>query len=357
MKKTLVALAALAVVGAASAQSTVTLYGKIDYTLRNQTQSLGGVKTALGNVGFSVDTAGLSGSRWGMKGSEDLGGGLKAIFQLENGFAIDTGGATATLTGTALFGRQAYAGLSGGFGTVTFGRQYTPLDTQWCTYEVAGCATPAALAYAWDSRATQVGAATLVGFHADRARQNNSILYQTPAMGGFTAQAMYAPGENKNPVTNQSAGTFFSFSVGYMNGPLGISFVHESDKVTAAAPAANVTTRNNTVQAQYDLGVAKLMGGIERSAQTGNNDETGWMLGAAIPVGAGSLAVSYARETVDLAALARDGKKTAFSIVAVYPLSKRTNLYADYRTGKTLNGATNLTTKDNMYGVGMRHDF
>lgn len=117
MKKSIVALAVLgALAGTASAQSSVTVYGVVDAGIVAEKGGAGGSVTKL--------TSGVaSGSRIGFKGSEDLGGGLSALFLLENGFAVDNG---ALGQGGLLFGRQAFAGLGGGFGTVTFGRQYTP---------------------------------------------------------------------------------------------------------------------------------------------------------------------------------------------------------------------------------------
>jgi len=348
MKKTLVAMAALAVVGAASAQSSVTLYGKIDWTLRNATQKVNGVSTAAGNAGIQVNSAGLSGSRWGMKGSEDLGGGMKAVFQLESGFAVDDGGAVAGLSGAALFGRQAYAGLAGGFGQLTAGRQYTPIDTVWGTYDAQGYTSNSAMNYAWNK-----------GTHAERGRINNSLLYSTPAMGGFSGQFMWAPSEDKNPVTNQSAGSYTGFLIGYANGPIGVHLGYENIKTTAAAGASS-SLRDWTVGAAYDMGVAKLYGGYQSATQTGGNDDKGWMLGVGVPMGAVSFNLGYARDTHDVTGLAFDGKSSAFAGQVVYSLSKRTNLYADFLSGKTRAAAAAAgaaSTKNTIYGVGMRHDF
>jgi predicted porin len=369
MKKTLVALAALATVGAAFAQSTVTLYGKIDWHIQNATQETAGVKTAAGNVGLQVNSAGLSGSRWGMKGSEDLGGGMKAIFDLQNGFNVDTGGAAQ---GGLLFGRQAYAGLSGGFGTLTAGRQYSPIDTVWGTYDGQGYTSNSAMNYAWNK-----------GTHAEPGRIDSSLLYTTPSMGGFSAQFMYAPGENKNPVTRQSAGSYTGFLVGYANGPVGVHLGYENIKTTtgnnaagALAGTTSTTTgvftpsvatvagssslRDWTVGASFDLGVAKLYGGYQSATQTGGNDDKGWMLGVSAPVGPVSVNFGYARETHDVTGRAFDGKSTAFGGQVVYALSKRTNVYADFLSGKTRAAAVAAgaaTTKNAVYGVGMRHDF
>ena len=422
MKKTLVALAALATVGAAFAQSTVTLYGKIDWTIQNQTQSVAGVKTAIGNSGMQVNSAGLSGSRWGMKGSEDLGGGMKAVFDLQSGFAIDSG---ASAQGGLLFGRQAYAGLSGGFGTLTAGRQYSPIDTVWGTYDGQGYTTNSAMSYAWNGGLgglTAAGATTTTGscsaavisltsnptfcrgIHAEPGRINNSLLYTTPAMGGFQAQFMYAPGENKvaSPnATAQSAGSYTGFLVGYANGPLGVHLGYENIKSTIGGtaavaagssfaidnrakvggvanplfgtiqpnPAAAATTgssfsvRDWTLAASYNLGVATLYGGYQRATATGGSSDKGWMLGTAIPVGAMTLNLGYARETDAVTGLAVDGRNSAFGGQLVYPLSKRTNVYADFLDGKSrLAAATSAASsatqrKNTIYGIGLRHDF
>lgn len=115
MKKSLLALAALgAFAGVAHAQSSVTLYGIIDEGFNVNTNVKG---QHLYNLSAGV----LQGSRWGLRGTEDLGGGLKAIFVLENGFDENTGKMNQ---GGLLFGRQAYVGLSSNYGTVTLGRQY-----------------------------------------------------------------------------------------------------------------------------------------------------------------------------------------------------------------------------------------
>lgn len=373
MKKTLVAVAALATLsGAAFAQSSVTLYGKIDWTLQKRTQSTAGVKPAAANPGWEVNSAGLSGSRWGLKGTEDLGGGLKAIFDLQGGFNIDNG---ASAQGGTLFGRQAFAGLAGGFGTVTAGRQYTPLDTVWGTYDAQGYTTNSAMGYAWNGSNS-----TARGIHYDGGRLNNSIQYTTPAMGGFRASVMWAPGENNNPGV-ASAGSYIGASAGYANGPLGIDLAYESIRnrsvvasqlnggagVNSMLPAgftpaiaANTTTRNWTLGASYDFGVAKLFGGYERGTFTGGSDDTGWMLGVGVPFGAFGLNVGYATEKNNVAGLAFDGRNRAIGAQLVYSLSKRTNVYVDMRTGKSRPAAAAAgaaVTKDNLFGVGMRHDF
>ncbi|MES2945632.1 MAG: porin, partial [Pseudomonadota bacterium] len=117
MKKSLIALAVLAVSGMASAQSTVTLYGLLD-------TYVGSIKSG-GTTQTVVNSGGIQTSRFGFKGSEDLGGGLKANFLLEGGINTDTGASRGNL-----FGRQSYVGLSGGFGEVKIGQMWTAYDDQ-----------------------------------------------------------------------------------------------------------------------------------------------------------------------------------------------------------------------------------
>ncbi len=145
MKKTLVAIAALAAFGAASAQSSVTLYGRID-------ASIGSVKTTAGGVtiadpGVQIRSGAHTGSRWGLKGSEDLGGGLKANFVLEQGFNIDSG---TFADATRQFSRQAFVGLSGGFGSLNIGRQYDITDNMYGMYDPTGYSGYSAMGYAFN---------------------------------------------------------------------------------------------------------------------------------------------------------------------------------------------------------------
>ncbi|HQA34421.1 MAG TPA: porin, partial [Casimicrobium huifangae] len=124
MNKKLVALAVSAIAaGAASAQTAnVTLYGIIDTYLASER---GSSPTVAANKVSTTGlvSGGISGSRWGLRGSESLGGGLNAFFNLENGFNVDNG---SLGQGGLLFGRRAYVGLSGGFGSIQMGRDYSP---------------------------------------------------------------------------------------------------------------------------------------------------------------------------------------------------------------------------------------
>lgn len=202
MKKSLLALAALgAFAGAAHAQSSVTLYGVIDagvdYVSSAKTETASGKQVAL--------TSGvMQGSRWGVRGTENLGGGLKAIFTLENGFELNNG---RLGQGGSEFGRQAFVGLSGDFGTVTVGRQYD---------SIADFVSGFAAGSQWGTYAAHPG--DIDNFN-NSARINNSIKYTSPNNGGFTYSALYSLGGFAGEFQKNRV---WSVGAGYANGPLAL---------------------------------------------------------------------------------------------------------------------------------------
>jgi predicted porin len=340
MKKTLVAIAALAVVGAASAQSSVTLYGRIDASIGSQrTTNNGNVAGATVDAGTQILAGAHTGNRWGMKGSEDLGGGLKAIFQLENGFSVDTG---AAAQGGLLFGRQAYVGLTGGFGSLTVGRQYDLLDVAYGAYDAMGYSGYSSMGYAFNKGT----GGDIIG------RQNNAVIYSSPSMGGFTGSLAWAPGENKTAAV--SAGNMYGLMAQYANGPIGVGAAWQSNK--AAGNVSAVT--NYLIGGSYDLGAAKLYGQYEgTNNKPANSKDNGWSLGAVIPLGAPSLMVSYARENAKVAGN-KVSDSTAFSLMVQYPLSKRTYVYAAYLNGEIDPVAAGVSTQKNRnFGLGLVHNF
>jgi predicted porin len=227
MKKSLLALAALgAFAGVAHAQSSVTLYGIIDagFAYANNTG---------GQHNFFTSSGNLQGSRWGLKGAEDLGGGLKAIFVLENGFNVFNG---RLAQGGAEFGRQAYVGLSTSqFGTVTLGRQYDSVVDYTGALEVG----------------SQWG--TFYGAHPgdldnmnNSNRVNNAIKYTSTNYAGFTFGGLYSLGGvagqfNRNQI--------WSVGAGYSQGPLvlGAGYLNVKDpnfSFFGNTPASSATASN-----------------------------------------------------------------------------------------------------------------
>ncbi len=322
MKKSLIALAVLGVMmGAAHAQSSVTIYGRIDASLMHN-DPFGGVSQ------WTVDSGTISGSRWGLMGSEDLGGGLKANFNVEQGFAIDDG--TASVAGQQ-FSRQAWIGLSGGFGEFRVGKPWTAYD------DVSG-----AINAMFDSGfSVENNFFASTGYNANPA---NTIRYSTPTFGGFTAAISHSLDEVRNIDLSVS-----SISASYSGGPLTVGAGYQVEEL------GGTNIKFTRLSASYDFGpaVAKVLYGNVKFPATAKTNE--YSIGVDVPVG-GALTVSAAYGySKDNAALGSE-KRTGFTLGALYALSKRTDAYVGVTDwdGKTGGVKTSGNTK---YGFGMRHSF
>ncbi|MFP3183421.1 MAG: porin [Paraburkholderia sp.] len=216
-------LTLLATAGAAHAQSSVTLYGTIDtsVTFIHNANAAGQNQWSVGNASYGD----LSGSRWGLKGQEDLGGGLSALFQLENGFNPSTG---QLAQGGREFGRQVFVGLtSGQYGTLTLGRQYDPLVDL-----VQGITADN---YFGSAFAT-VGD---VDNYDNSSRTNNAIKYVSPVFSGLQVEGMYAFGG----VAGQTgSGQTWSAAAVYNNGPISVA----AGYFVANNPSVNGLVRPST---------------------------------------------------------------------------------------------------------------
>lgn len=330
MKKSLIALAVLAASGASFAQSSVTLYGIADVWFGRTT-----LTDAPSQI--KLDSGGVSGSRFGFKGSEDLGGGLKANFLLEQGFNIDTG---ATTAGQA-FSRQSYVGFSGGFGEVKLGKMWTAFD------DINGAANAV-----FDSALSpQNGVWLSTGYQAN---PNNGLYYVSPSMGGFSAAVNYALGENKTATVD--AGSVVAFNVKYEGGPVYAGLAYQREKATDAADATNFTRVNGS----YDFGVAKLLAGYGRvsgSPVAGTSDfsTTEWELGADFPVsGALTLSAGIARSSDNAAK--GDATRKGYGLGAAYAMSKRTTVYGGYQSANTSKPGV-ADSDATLLAVGVKHTF
>jgi predicted porin len=199
-------LALLGAAGAAHAQNSVTLYGLIDDSI----QYVHNANTANDNL-WNMFSGNLQGSRWGMKGTEDLGGGLKAIFQLESGFNPNTGKMGTYNTNTKLFGRQAYVGVThDAYGTLTLGRQYDP---------VVDMVQPITADNYFASTFTTPGD---VDNNDNDSRTNNAIKYVSPVWSGFQFEGMYALGGVAGATgAGQSWGGAATYGIGPFNAAAG----------------------------------------------------------------------------------------------------------------------------------------
>lgn len=349
MKKTVVALAAFgAFAGVAQAQSSVNLYGLVDVFIgKTTTRTTTPTGTTETDPGTSLISGGLNGSRWGLRGSEDLGGGLKANFQLEAGFSADTGTAAAPVG----FNRTSKVGLSGGFGSIDLGRQYTQMFLLIDGFDAQGTSTFSATNALFGSTAAVAGGAL-----SPSIRWNNSVVYSTPNFGGFSAAVQYAFGENGTPTA--SSGHSMGLSAGYAAGPLAVRGVHES--VESAGPAAT-TIKTNGLGVSYDFSVVKVLAQLvnQKNGAIGGTKENGFVLGVVVPVGAGGIHASVGREAIkDNATGIKLAQATATSIEYRHDLSKRTTLYAGFNNNKLEDSITStFSSTDRVYGVGIRHRF
>jgi predicted porin len=365
MKKSLIALAVLAASGVASAQSTVTLYGLADVYLGSQkskTQPAVGASTSLRQT--VINSGGFNTSRFGMKGSEDLGGGLKANFLLEAGYDIDTGKANDYKnpfdgkTSNAIFGRQSWVGLSGGFGEIKLGKMWTPYD------EVKGSG-----AAAFD--ANIFAPATNVWLSNDyNDRPGNSIYYSTPNFSGFSAAGSYSFGENKTnavagppAVAAQDAGKIASVNVQYANGPVGVALSHQQEKPNGNAVSKKLTQLNGS----FDFRVVKLLaayGQVKNGttslfaiapATTQVDKSKEYQIGVDVPLGPVTVSGGYARSKATLAAGGGEIKSDGIGLAAKYDLSKRTFLYTGLQLAK--NKLAGNEIKNDTFALGVQHKF
>jgi len=353
MKKSLIALAVLAASGAAMAQSSVNLYGRLDASLAQTKTEVTG-KADLKQTGINSNN--LNTTFWGLKGTEDLGGGLKANFKLESGFAIDTG-----VGNTGLFERNAIVGLSGAFGAVDLGRNYTAYD-----------ALRGATNNMYDSNLATTGDVWNTGIKDYANRTSNSVIYNSPSFGGFSGAVAYAFGENKT--ATQKATGIASLHVKYANGPVLVGYAHQEEKVQATAASFTSTFSSTTglttvapvaataedkikydlFGASYDFGVAKLVGSYNQAKNNTTKDKE-FQVGVSVPFGAAALAAGYSRSKSD--GLSDDNKGTGFSMVGTYNLSKRTTAYAGFESAKIESKNASVTTKTTNVATGIRHTF
>lgn len=320
----------------------MTLYGVADQGYNTDKKTVGAVATKTTGL-----TSILSGSRFGFKGAEDLGGGLKANFLMEYSVQPDD-------NATSMANRQSFVGLEGAFGTVNLGRQYTQIHGVQGAFDANGNAT----------------AAGWLGGGTSTVRQNNAIVYSTPSFSGFSAavelgHAEAAQGGSTNVTGN--AGNTTALGLSYANGPLTVKAATESIKLSAVsytAPGAAAavasdalaTRKANSIGASYDLGMAKVMA-VTTSAKAGSAADAVEVktnnFGVSAPFGAVTLnaTVSNGKYTEGTAASV---KTSGYQVGANYSLSKRTTAYALMGQGKN-KAAT--ATKHDTFAVGVRHTF
>ena len=327
MKKSLIALAVLAASGASFAQSSLNLYGIADVYF-------GSVRATGTPTQTVLNSGGVSGSRFGLKGSEDLGGGLKANFVFEQGFAIDTG---ATTAGQA-FSRQSYVGFSSHLGETKLGKMWTAYD------DISGAANDA-----FDSALSAINNVwRSTGYTAN---PSNSAYYGSPNFSGFSGAISGSLGENKTATV--SPGGIVAFHVKYEGGPLYAGLGYQREKTNGTTNTVEFTRVNAT----YDLGVAKLLAGygrVQNVAAVSGNDTTEWQIGVDFPVSK-ALTVSGGLARSSDNAASGDATRKGYSLAALYTLSKRTAMYGGYQSATQTMAGTDTDTS--LLAVGVKHAF
>ena len=371
---TLVAGAVLTLVSTTSAlaQSSVTLYGIVDAAVTYTTKQVGGSRTG-------VDAGQLATSRWGMRGTEDLGGGLKANFTLEGTLINDTGagglgfGGNTTVAGAAvgnaggasnsMFDRQATVGVSGGFGAITLGRQNTVL------VDAIGLAEPTSFAQAGNnpnvaySLLNSGALYSTFGTNDGGAafRQNNSIRYATPVMSGFGGALMHGFGEQAG---SSSANTYSGISGFFSNGASGVSLGY--------AKLSNRTDNSKLTMFGGGAKYAVTSGLTLRATYAQNKVDTTNRKIAVAGVGVDFLVMPALTLTGAYYNVKRsgdaEGKANHFVGLAKYALSKRTSAYTiltHVKAGSTAAADVGLSSglvsagndRANRFAVGVLHAF
>ena len=358
MKLRVAAAGVLAVAGSAAQAQALMLYGRVDMAVAYQTRLFSTPTSGVVIDGhrYYVDSGGSNGSRWGVRGTEDLGGGLKALFVAESGLQADTG---VIGQGGRAFGRQVYLGLDGGFGRVTLGRQYTP----W--FDVLSTSDPFGNNLVGNSGNVE---------HAN-PRADNAVIYGTPNFGGFSAQGMVALGERNG---SNKAGMQTNIALKFQRAGLWVGAAHARQNDAIETPAASGNFRSNTTAkfsilgASYDFGVVKLFGNVATMtdmnptiqpapAVVAGAKGSSWLLGASAPLLGGSAMLSVV-SLDDKRVQDRDARMLAAGYT--YPLSRRTMLYTAYARMINRNGGT-LTvntpsypgTSEAQFQAGVSHAF
>lgn len=321
----------------AAAQSNVTIYGVLDAAIAREDTGAANEKART-----VVNSGNQSSSRLGFRGTEDLGNGLKALFNIEAGVALDTGAADS-----ALFGRRAVVGLQGAFGTVVVGREYTPLSF------VAG---------ATDTLGQGFYGSNLSAFGTNKLtrRLNNSVNYKSNAISGFTGSAVFGAGER---ATGGPSGDMVGGALEFANGPFYLGAAYQTLERLATGD-----DKEYGIGAGYKFGDFELKANYLVGDQTGaNNKFEQANIGAAMALGKGKAFVNLQQNKLENGA-----KGNAYSVAYSYTLSKRTNVYASYATLSNNNigvfalnaastsvtpPATALGADPSAFSMGVRHSF
>jgi predicted porin len=362
MKKSVLALAVLgAFASAASAQSSVTMFGLVDLNVMSVDNN---------DRTYSMGTDGMSSSRLGFRGVEDLGGGLKAGFWLEMGLAADTGrsagvwgnGSTVGTGNELVFNRRATVSLSNRWGEMRLGRDYTATFWNWTVFDpfsTNGVGSAGNLALGQDLQSALAGTTfgTLV-------RANNMVQYILPAgvFGpGLYGQIQVAAGEGAN------GNKFYGGRIGYAAGPFDVAGAYGLTDCLNVACTIDATNWN--IAGSWNFGFMKLTGffsSIEAEGNSRKASRENWFVGGSMPFGQWNFKATYGGTSGG--DLLSDRDATQWAIGTDYNLSKRTALYGTWSSISNDGGRFSVSTQastpppsqswnSNGIQVGVRHSF
>jgi predicted porin len=324
----------------AFAQGSVTLYGRLDTAIQ--------VGNGAGGRLTRLDSSEVAPSVWGMLGSEDLGGGYRALFKLEDGFSPTTGKIAST---GALFYREAWVGLGGPFGQIQAGVNYTPFFTTLITFAQGPIST-----FGWGNASNNY-------FFVGTTRNNNAIRYQSPTFAGLSVRASYAFGSNGDPTLPSALGNTFSAGLVYRAGGFSadLDYLQQSAATVTPLNATTSTVMGNYVMAaaMYDFGWIQpsLIVQTHRGGQNvagastttfQNPDNDYYDLSVLVrDIGPGTFLLDFGQYRL----LGKSsGDSTTMAIRYDYWLSKRTGLYAGF--GHVRNGSTATFSMASSQGPG-----
>ena len=340
LKQMLLGAAALGMMELASAQSNVSVYGIMDAGIARESG------LAAGDKKWSVMSGMSQGSRLGFRGTEDLGGGLSALYRLEAGILLDTG---LSAQNGVLFGRAAFVGLQNQLGALTIGRQYTPMDTY--------------LAFIDPYNNNSAGKAINVFNRGYAVRMDNAVVFKSAKYKGFYTHLAYGFGEVADDASKlRGFGGAIYYDVGRVH--IGAALQSSNTQTTATVPVQG-NVRNTAVGAMYDFGFVKMTLAVGASKTTVGAARTADARSSQIafeaPYGAHTFITNFAYRDDQLPA---NNDANQFSLGYRYALSKRTTLYSTWARIDNRNKATyadNSTAEagsgDRAFNLGIRHNF
>lgn len=331
-KQLALAIVLASIAGTAVAQSNVTVYGTMDTGIG---------RTYKDEASTNMVTNYTGTSQLGFRGSEDLGNGLKANFQLEWEIKSDVG---ALDTSKA---RQSWVGMSGGFGEFMLGRTTTPQNRLMGKFDLNGTADGS-------SAMKILGIAANGSFLS--SRQNNQIQYATPKMAGFQARVAYGFSETVTGPTDKK--NFLQLAANYQTGDLTLGAAFQPKGQSLQLKTDDSYRNGYALGAKYNFGAVEASVLYTRNEKASEGD--GWGIGVAAPIGAWKIGAQFARLTkvknADGTKSAKQGAN-AYELFANYRLSKRTALYMAYGSvNKKAESSFNLAN-GSTYAVGLTHKF